>query len=131
MSTPSTEPSGLSWVGKVLMIYFSVLFGVEIIMPWVLSFLTVLGFPSTTNPGDANTKAVLANLVIALWAYLLGRNEGSRQADNTISKLVESNKKAQEVIAANAPAITQLDPGQVVQAPAEVPRETSPEGEAP
>lgn len=112
MAAPG-DPHGLSGAGKFLMIWFSVLFGWEVIAPYFLHVGTVIG--------DANTKAVLANLCIAIMAYLLGRNEGSRQADSTISKLVESNKKAQDVIAAAVPAdpasTIKLEPGQAAVAP--------------
>ena len=119
--TAPAEQSGLSFVGKLLMVYFSLLFGWEVIAPYF--------YPAGASFGDANTKAVLTNLVIALWAYLLGRNEGSQQKDNAISKLVDANKKAQDVIAASAvnpePAVI-LQPGESAKA-AEIPTNGNPD----
>lgn len=98
MTTPSTaESHGISWVGKTLMIGFSLLFAVEIIMPWVL---VILGFPGNTSVGDANTKAVLTNLVIAIMSYIVGRNEGSRQQEQTLSKMADTAKTVASTAAA-------------------------------
>lgn len=78
------------------MIYFSVLFGVEVVMPWVL---VILGHPGDMAVGDANTKAVLTNLVIAIMSYIVGRNEGSRQAEQNIAKLVDTAKTVADTAA--------------------------------
>lgn len=116
MATP-TEPHGISGVGKFLMIYFSLLFGWEIIVPYLL---VMAGFPAQ-DIGDPNTKAVLTNLVIAIMSYIVGRNEGSRQAEQTLAKMADTAKTVATTaatVAGSAPAVdgtVKLQEGQEVK----------------
>lgn len=84
----------LSRLGAFAIIFYSILFGIEIVMPWVLH---MANYPPATV-GDANTKAILTNIVILIVGYLFGRNEGSKQNEQVIQKLVDTNKKAQDAL---------------------------------
>lgn len=128
MATP-TEPHGISGVGKFLMIYFSLLFGWEIIVPYLL---VMAGFPAQ-DIGDPNTKAVLTNLVIAIMSYIVGRNEGSRQAEQTLAKMADTAKTvattAASVATAGSPPVdgtVKLQEGQEVKVEA-VPNQEEPQ----
>lgn len=85
-----SKTTPLSRLGAFAIVFYSVLFAIEIIMPYVLY---IAGYPTTTV-GDANMKAILTNIVILIIGYLFGRNEGSKQNEEVISKLVDTTKEA-------------------------------------
>lgn len=91
--SPADETAGIKMV-RFAVYFYSTLFGVEILAPYIM---LMMGLPPQVV-GDANTKAVLTNIVIAIVSYLVGKSEGSKQVDQTVAKLVESNKKAQDTI---------------------------------
>lgn len=107
----------LSRLGAFAIIFYSILFGIEIIMPWILH---MAGYPATTV-GDANTKAILTNIVILIVGYLFGRNEGSKQNEEVIQKLVDTNKKAQDALVGTVakPADVTVSAGESVVVAAE------------
>ena len=94
MSMFEDKSSPLSKLGAFAVIFYSILFAFEIVMPYVLY---MAGFRATTI-GDANMKAILTNIVILIIGYLFGRNEGAKQNEQVISKLVDTNKMAQEAL---------------------------------
>jgi hypothetical protein len=105
--SPQDKEHSLSRLGAFAVVFYSILFGWEIVAPYFIG--------KGVQIGDANTKAVLTNIVIAIVAYLFGRNEGSRQADQTISKLVDTAKTvAQATIAASPNPDVTVSPGETV-----------------
>lgn len=107
----------LSRLGGFAVIFYSMLFAFEIIMPYVLY---LAGYPTTTV-GDANMKAILTNIVILIIGYLFGRNEGSKQNEQVISKLVDTNKITQEALTGKTkPADVKIPPGESVTVQAEL-----------
>jgi hypothetical protein len=103
LAAADSRPAWLDTVGAFVIIALTAMFLIVTIGPY-------FGLQPATD--DANQKAVVNNLFIAVVAFFIGGSVASRKKDDNIGTLTDTVSKAQAIISPEPKADVKLDPGQ-------------------